>query len=223
MIPLAGMIFINLITLVWWSETHFEVNYSTREKGQPGTTQKINSVFFFNRITSTWVSVSLVVGHLSKRNSFWCRRRSAHENISSLDRGRGQNILRLHSRYPKPSQKENSPEKGRVSLLLTLSFTSSLFFIQSIRAFSAFASIPPSITLQVNVIVEPFFSECEFLPSIIAPLKGESISITSTASVRRERWKKKAWAIILIPFRQAAAHMALNIISLDAPLERHSR
>lgn len=49
-----------------------------------------------------------------------------------------------------------------------------------------FPSISFSITLQVNVIVDPFFNTLEFFPSIIAPLKGESISITSTSSVEKE-------------------------------------
>jgi hypothetical protein len=37
------------------------------------------------------------------------------------------------------------------------------------------------------VIVEPLFSTLKFLPSIMAPLKGESISITSAASAMEER------------------------------------
>lgn len=65
----------------------------------------------------------------------------------------------------------------------TLIFTSSPFFIQSIRlAFSTFPSISFTITLQVNVIVDPFFNTLKFFPSIVAPLNGESISITSAIS-----------------------------------------
>lgn len=52
-------------------------------------------------------------------------------------------------------------------------------------AFPSLPSISFSITLQVNVIVDPFFNTLKFFPSIIAPLKGESISITSTSSAKK--------------------------------------
>lgn len=65
---------------------------------------------------------------------------------------------------------------------ITLMLNGSPFFTQSIRlAFSKFPSISLS-TLQVNVIVDPFCISLKCFPSIVAPLKGESISITSAAS-----------------------------------------
>lgn len=112
MIPLAGMNFINLITLVWWSETHFEVNYSTREKGQPGTTQKINSVFFFNRITSTWVSVSLVVGHLSKKKFLLMSSEvGSWKYFISRPRKRAKHI-KIAFTIPEAKPKGKQPRKG---------------------------------------------------------------------------------------------------------------
>lgn len=149
--------------------------------------------------------------HQSPKNKLSCSRwqtkekkmptqhiKTEHSNGMTSHR----NVIRFYSRYSKSFftqlkitfHCQQSESWNGVSLgvfprkTLTLIFTASPFFIHSMcLAFAPFrlSFVSISITLHVNVIVDPFSISLKFRPSIVAPLKkGESISITSANSVK---------------------------------------